>query len=119
MIQVGGAFSTAYGIFMQNSCNYSDIIHNSVNMTNTAANGSYALYMNSGLSYDTVRNNIFQNIGNGTTSGYAAFIYPGTQMFYNNNDFYTRNSNFALYNGTSYANYAAWKAGGCRRYTWV
>jgi parallel beta-helix repeat protein len=110
MIQVGGAFSTAYGIFMQNSCNYSDIIHNSVNMTNTAANGSYALYMNSGLSYDTVRNNIFQNIGNGTTSGYAAFIYPGTQMFYNNNDFYTRNSNFALYNGTSYANYAAWKA---------
>jgi hypothetical protein len=31
-------------------------------------------------------------------------------MFYNNNDFYTRNSNFALYNGTSYANYAAWKA---------
>jgi hypothetical protein len=110
MIQVGGTLSTAYGIFMQNSCNYSDIIHNSVNMTNTAANGSYALYMASGLSYDTVRNNIFHNIGNGTSMGYAAFIYSGTQMFYNNNDFYTRNSNFALYNGTSYATYAAWKA---------
>lgn len=109
MIQVGGTQSTAYGIYLQNSCNYSDIIHNSVNMTNSAANGSYALYMASGLSYDTVRNNIFQNIGNGTTSGYAAFVYSGTQMFYNNNDFFTRNSNFAAYNGTNYASYSAWK----------
>jgi hypothetical protein len=110
MIQVGGGFATAYGIYTQNSCNYSDIIHNSVNMTTTAANGSYALLMNTSFSFDTIRNNIFQNIGNGTTSGYAASIRSGTNMFYNNNDFYTRNSNFALYNGSSYANYAAWKA---------
>jgi hypothetical protein len=79
-------------------------------MTTTAANGSYALLMNTSFSFDTIRNNIFQNIGNGTTSGYAASIRSGTNMFYNNNDFYTRNSNFALYNGTSYANYASWKA---------
>ncbi|MBK7959364.1 MAG: right-handed parallel beta-helix repeat-containing protein, partial [Bacteroidetes bacterium] len=110
MIQVGGAFSTAYGIYTQNSCNYFDIIHNSVNMTTTAANGSYALLMNTSFSNDTIRNNIFHNIGNGTTSGYAASIRSGTNMYYNNNDFYTKNSNFSLYNGTSYANYAAWKA---------
>ncbi len=112
MIQVGGTTSTAYGLYMANSSNYVDIMHNTISMTNTSNGGSYALYLGSGLSFLNIKNNIFQNTGNGTVtgSGYAAFIYSGTSIVYTNNDFYTRHTNFAYYNGGLYANYAGWKA---------
>ncbi|MBK7958257.1 MAG: hypothetical protein IPK03_09140, partial [Bacteroidetes bacterium] len=112
MIQVSGTTSTAYGLYMVNSSNYVDIMHNTISMNNTANGGSYALYLGNGLSNLNVKNNIFQNTGNGTAtgSGYAAFLYNGSTIVYTNNDFFTRHTNFGYYNGGLYSTYATWKA---------
>ncbi|MBK7958250.1 MAG: hypothetical protein IPK03_09105 [Bacteroidetes bacterium] len=118
-IQLGGAASTNFGVYFSSGSNYTDFMHNSINMTSTLLSTNVAcFYYTTSLTGNTVQNNIFQASGNGTTSCAVANIgTSGTSgCVFNNNNFFSRNATTFGYcgtsNGTSQTSYNNFKTGG-------
>ncbi|MBK7957079.1 MAG: right-handed parallel beta-helix repeat-containing protein [Bacteroidetes bacterium] len=118
-VQMGGTATTNVGIHINGGTNYTDIVHNSVNMTSTVLSPNVSCFRyEQFLSNNKVQNNIFQASGNGTTSCAVANIGTNgtSNCIFNYNNWYGLNSTTFGYSGTAMGtaqnSYAAFKTGG-------
>lgn len=105
MVAVG---STSGSFGLSNYAYYygSDIYHNSVNVTGTAAANSAAFYLYTQIqSYPQSGvnsvNNIFHNLGTGTNGGYAVYVTGQTHNSTNLNPFITSDFNNLMTTGVN------------------
>lgn len=107
MVQIGDN-NISYGIYLEKDAyttEYVDIDFNSINLTSSAA-GSLALSINNTDGNINVRNNILN--GN---SNPAILVNPASSITSSDyNDLYTTGANIGNWNGTDYANLAAWRS---------
>ena len=102
-ISIGGNYSSAYGLYLYYS-SYTNVYHNSVNITNSIA--SSAAYYQYNSSNQSVLNNIFSNSG----GGYAVYfpISAGNTINEDYNNYYTSGPNLAYWNGNRH-NLGEWQ----------
>lgn len=93
-----------YGFYVYYT-DYTDFIHNSINIDNgLEGTDAYFIYGSS----NTLYNNIFSNL---TTGRCLYFNSSSTITNSNRNDLFAKGSILGYYNGSNYANLSAWQAG--------
>lgn len=106
MVHIGGS-GIANGIYLLGTHDYTQVYHNSVNISNTST-GSAAIYVTASGSNISIVNNIFNNENGGYAVDYSSNSSLGRVDY---NLLNAGGSNFAYYGFSTYSDFAAYQLG--------